>query len=326
MGKTANYKKLEEHFPGKILAKFITAAKPCPLDYRELLTFSTLLFRARKRGATVRQLGRMTRLDRNKTLPKVLKHLSQLELAEARGRRWFALEPSDAHEEWFRTINFGSETPLDAQFAYSRFVMPVSDAPISILDSAIMVADYLTPHLRNGLLAARFRKSKRTIIRSRNKIRNLGTPHLSWFADRSQPSALTEDFARLRPPFRDQGCRETEKAKTESRPRRKRQSPEDRAQEILRALRLPELCRSPLLAVIKKMTMYDIKPENQYGIFSALKRKVGKNDDRMMELLWGLLDKVDNLMRDHRQNSFESLKHFGDGSGLIFKWISSLKL
>lgn len=326
MGKTANYKKLEEQFPGKILPKFITAAKPCPLNFRDLLTYSTLLFRARKRGATVRQLGRMTRLDRNKTLPKVLKHLAELELAELRARRWFAMEPSDAHEDWFRTINYGSEAPLEAQFAYSRYVMPVPDAPISILDSAVMVADYLTPHLRNGLLAARFRASKRTIIRSRKKIRSLGTPLLSWFADRPLPSAIAEEFSRLRPPFHDHDRRDTAKAKQASKPRRPKLSPEECVQHILRGLRLPDLCRGVLLAVVKKMTMYEIKPENQYGMFAELKRKVGKDDERMMDLLWGMCDKVDSLMRDHRRNSFESGKHFGDGSGLIFKWIASLKL
>lgn len=328
MEKTVNFERLEELFPGKILPKFITCTRACPLRYEERLVYSALLFRARTRGSSGRQLARMTQIDRNKTLPKVLERLVDYELAEARGKRWYAVAPSEDHAEWFRTIHYhgNEDTPLDAQYAYCRFVMPVSNAPIRIKDSLIMVADYLSPNLSNGLLAARFRVSKRTVIRSRNKLRSYGTPLLSWFADRPVPAKRAEGFIPLRQPYQDQEDRGTPKAQRESRPRQRCLSTEERLQQIIRDLRLPEVCHAPARTAITKMTAHGIKPENQFGILAAIRRAAGRNEDTLMLIMFGLPDKVDELMREHRNNTFESGKNFGDGSGLFFKWINKMKL
>lgn len=149
--------------------------------------------------------------------------------------------PAQEHE-----VRLHAEQP--ARYAYNRAINPAKGSPLRLIDCAVVVADTITSGLLPSLLAARFRLSVKTIVRSRKKLKSLGETQLSWFADR--PSRHTK---------RKRMTGETQHSKPKSSNSKVSASPRvvdvgARADTIMRALRLPEMCRSAVKEAVVRMT------------------------------------------------------------------------
>lgn len=175
----SKYRRLKDIFPGKRITRLVATKKVCPLNFRHLLVYSTLRYRASK-GASARLISLWTHIERGHTLPPILARLESLGLVIRKRGRWSAQEPSEAIREWFARME-------DDQLAYNWILVPSSESPLTVIQAAI-VAQIVADDVGDLRIASRLKISKKSVSRFRARYAKDGklTVQRRWFEDEGQ--------------------------------------------------------------------------------------------------------------------------------------------
>jgi len=102
-----------------------------PLNTHDLMIYGYLLFRARKNTGSTQDQIRRSLLADTVTTRTHLSNLERHQLAEKRGRLWFALEPNDETTAWFKKIRNQrkpSTTGFWDRLVYTTVFLPTKEA------------------------------------------------------------------------------------------------------------------------------------------------------------------------------------------------------
>lgn len=128
-------------------------------------------------GSSIRNLERYSGLTRE-TIKTCLGTLLEYNLVKQASSIWKLNKLGlSEHPEWF---SYRTETIAFANLNYQYFLQPEKDSPFSIRDALIYLAQWKEPKVNNSCLAARFKISRATVKRFKQKRVNY-TP--DWWQD-----------------------------------------------------------------------------------------------------------------------------------------------
>ena len=121
--------------PDVRLTKLVAVRRDCELTFFDLSVYSTLLYRSHNKPLSKRRLSLYTGLEQSKTIPKVLKRLSEFDLCKKSGTGWIAVEPPEQIISWFVMQDADQ---LRNKYRYNWVLIPSVDSPFTTLQSAIV--------------------------------------------------------------------------------------------------------------------------------------------------------------------------------------------
>lgn len=125
---------------------FLTTTPECGLTFNGRLIYSELVRRAiHHRGASKTDLRKHLRLD-PKTIARAVDELEQVGLATCESRKFFAAEPSDIHQSWFRKRRNEKKAWCNT-IAYTAILKPSSACPLTARQNVIL---WLVHSLQKG--------------------------------------------------------------------------------------------------------------------------------------------------------------------------------
>jgi hypothetical protein len=179
----SKFKLLREKFgKNKRLTKLVAIRAACPLGFRDLLVYSTLLYRGHQRGQTKYRLARHTGIQRTRTLPAILDRLLVLGLADNTDGRWAAVVPGQKIiDEWF--VAKGDAVAVVDRLRYNWIMVPdrAADSPLTSTQAAVLAM--LVQGHTDAAVARFLRVSVRTVARTRKQYPSI---RKDWFQDRGK--------------------------------------------------------------------------------------------------------------------------------------------
>jgi len=190
--------KLRIAYRDKVITRLVSFRRDSGIGFNSRVVYSVLLYRARRKkkniAISISKIAALSRLARN-TVSAILPDLERKRLVRRISGKWIYCEPDTLNEDWFGYRDREAKDIL-SRFAYQYLVMPAPGSPLSLIDCAVMLQDEYEPGLVASRVAARLGIHRKTVARSRQRLKRVGQSRQSWFLDiptwKRKPEKMSE--------------------------------------------------------------------------------------------------------------------------------------